>query len=51
MLPSEQAHHIDGQGPTGERGLDPENLRALSASCHAALEAKQRQRDRGRFAG
>jgi 5-methylcytosine-specific restriction protein A len=51
MLPSEQVHHVDGQGATGERGLDPTNLLALSASCHAALEAKQRQRGQeGRWA-
>jgi 5-methylcytosine-specific restriction protein A len=45
MLPAEQVHHVDGLGPTGPRGLDKSNLLALSASCHAKLEAKLRKRD------
>ena len=49
MLAAEHVHHVDGLGPTGERGLDPGNLLALSASCHAALEAQLRQRERGRW--
>jgi 5-methylcytosine-specific restriction protein A len=50
-LPAEHVHHLDGLGVTGPRGFDPANLRALSVSCHAALEAKLRERGQdGRWA-
>jgi hypothetical protein len=37
-------HHIDGEGPTGERGLDRDNLRAMCPSHHGIIEAAQRRR-------
>ena len=39
IAPATQVHHIDGQGPVGERGLDPSNLLACCASHHSAIEA------------
>ena len=36
-------HHLDGLGPLGPRGHDPDNLQALSHSCHS----RQTARDRG----
>ena len=31
--------HIDGLGPKGQRGHDPDNLRALCHSCHSKRTA------------
>jgi 5-methylcytosine-specific restriction endonuclease McrA len=33
--PSAHVHHLDGLGPQGRRGFDPENLMALCPRCHA----------------
>jgi hypothetical protein len=33
--PSAHVHHLDGLGPQGPRGFDPENLMALCPRCHA----------------
>ena len=40
-----QVHHLDGRGPTGPRGFDRTNFKAMCASCHARLEVKLRRRD------
>lgn len=31
-----ELHHIDGLGPQGPRGRDPENLETLCKPCHTA---------------
>jgi hypothetical protein len=33
--PSRHTHHLDGRGPEGPRGFDPDNLLALCASHNA----------------
>lgn len=38
---AEHVHHIDGLGPRGERGYDPDNLQALCAVCHNRISANQ----------
>lgn len=38
-------HHIDGLGPNGPRGFDPDNFLALSHPCHSRVTA----RDHGGF--
>ena len=45
-------HHLDGEGPIGERGLDPSNLLALCPSHHGVIEAAARRRgDEGKWVG
>ena len=33
--PATIVHHIDGKGPRGPKGYDPENLLPLCRSCHS----------------
>lgn len=35
-------HHLDGLGPLGPRGHDPDNLQALAHSCHSKETAASR---------
>jgi 5-methylcytosine-specific restriction protein A len=39
--PSEVVHHLDGLGPLGPRGFDPDNCQALAKVCHDRETAKQ----------
>lgn len=38
---AEHVHHIDGLGPLGPRGHDPDNLEALTQRCHARITAAE----------
>lgn len=44
VAPASHVHHLDGEGPIGERGLDPSNLLAVCASCHGRIEVAARRR-------
>ncbi|OII64601.1 HNH endonuclease [Streptomyces sp. CC53] len=35
-----EVHHIDGLGPLGPRGFDPDNWQAMSKSHHARETAR-----------
>jgi 5-methylcytosine-specific restriction enzyme A len=32
---SNEAHHLDGLGPNGPRGYDPDNIACLCKPCHS----------------
>lgn len=38
--PAREVDHIDGLGPKGPRGHDPENLRSLCKPCHSKRTAR-----------
>jgi len=38
--PAADVDHIDGLGPSGPRGHDPDNLRALCKPCHSKRTAR-----------
>ena len=38
--PADDVDHIDGQGPNGPRGHDPDNLRSLCHSHHSKRTAR-----------
>lgn len=40
--PAQDVHHLDGQGPQGPRGHDPDNLQALCHSHHSQVTAAAR---------
>lgn len=35
-------HHIDGKGPHGSRGYDPDNILVCCHSCHSKITAKEK---------
>lgn len=45
LTEASHVHHIDGKGPTGERGLDHSNFMALCPSHHGQIEASRQVRD------
>lgn len=43
-------HHLDGLGPLGPRGYDPDNLRVLCHSCHSRTTAAESKGERQQHA-
>lgn len=41
--PATDVHHLDGLGPTGPRGHDYMNLKAMCHSCHSKVTATEQQ--------
>lgn len=39
--PATQVDHIDGLGPKGPRGYDPDNFQALAHGCHSRKTARE----------
>ena len=39
--PATDVHHLDGLGPNGPRGHDPENLRSLCHKHHSQVTARE----------
>ena len=50
IAPASHVHHLDGEGPTGARGLDHSNFQGLCPSHHGQVEdAKRRRDDEGKW--
>ena len=53
IAPATHVHHIDGEGPIGERGLDRSNLVGMCAHHHGVVEAAtaRRRNEAGEWIG